>query len=416
MRILFFLILVAGAGNTVLRPEIENPLTLYRIIAPIGLLAMSIMLPQLVVKSFVVFVLFMVYNIALATLYSGNYSELFPSLIHYFYLWILLVLMIAMKHRYHNFEGNFLRFVNWFYVFLLLNLALELFIGSYYPNLYADSSEDGSIRAFYWNQNDLAVVMCAITWICLAYDRYRGWMRAIVVSLTLMILFINDSKAALLSMVVVTLPVFLLLRQGRTKLRISRGLWLAFVGSAFVTVTFAFFQLSAYELQFATQSYTLEELLIKPIISILTLQASGEELGSINNRMDASIFVIIEYLRSYGLGLGAGGSWLVLSLPQYELGGAQSPHNALLQFVVDFGFPVLVGYGYLIILATRMLGEVGIDERMRLQVIAILSFPILGLSQSGAIVTNYFFWAIVYFVWLQGRRQKLHSDIAPQGI
>ena len=129
--------------------------------------------------------------------------------------------------------------------------------------------------------------------------------------------------------------------------------------------------------------------------------------------MDATIFVIIEYLRSYGLGLGAGGSWLVLSLPQYELGGAKSPHNALLQFVVDFGFPVLVGYGYLIIYAMRMLREVEIDERMRLQVIAILSFPILGLSQSGAIITNYFFWAIVYFVWLQARRQKLHSDIAP---
>ena len=263
MRILFFLILVAGAGNTVLRPEIENPITLYRIIAPIGLLAISIMLPQLVLKSFFAFVLFMLYNIALATLYSGNYSELFPSLIHYFYLWILLVLMIAMKQRYHNFEGNFLRFVNWFYVFLLLNLTLELLIGSYYPNLYADSSEDGSIRAFYWNQNDLAVVMCVITWICLAYDRYQGWMRTIVVSLTLMILFINDSKAALLSMVVVTLPVFLLLRQGRNKLRISRGVWLAFGGSAFVTVTFAFFQLAAYEIQFATQSYTFEELLIK---------------------------------------------------------------------------------------------------------------------------------------------------------
>ena len=416
MRVLFFFILIAGAGNTVLRPEMENPLTLYRVIAPIGLLAIAIMRPQLVLKFFVAFALFMGYNIALATLYSGNYSELFPSLIHYFYLGILLVMMIAMKQRYHNFEDDFLRFVHWFFVFLLLNLALEFFIGSYYPNLYEDLSEDGSVRAFYWNQNDLAVVICAMTWIFLAYDRYQGWARIIVSSLTLLILYINDSKAALLSMLVVSLPVFLLLRLGRKKRRVPIAAWLAFAGCVFVSVVLILFQLRAHEIQFANQTYTLNELLFKPIIGILTLQPSGEERGSLNNRMDSSIFVIIEYLRTYGLGLGAGGSWLVLSLPQYKLGGAQSPHNALLQFVVDFGFPVLVGYIYLIIYAVRMLGKVGIDERMRLQVIAILSFPLLGLSQSGAIVTNYFFWAIVYFIWIQGRSQTLRSDIASEGI
>lgn len=410
VKALFYLILAAGAGNTVLRPEIENPLTLYRILAPLGLLVVFYLRPLLVTRFIGAFVLFVIYNVVLATLYSGNYSELFPSLVHYFYLGILLVLMIYMKNRKQNFDGSFLYFVKFFYLFLLLNLVFEIFIGSYYPNLYVDDSDDGSIRAFYWNQNDLAVVICIIAWICLAYDKYNQPTKITVVFITLIILFINDSKAALISFCIVTLPVFYLLRTNRKRIKIPKSAWY-FVGMCFfIPITITFLEMRTTEIQFANQSYTLEELLIKPVIGILTLQASGEEWGSINNRMDASIFVIIEYLRSYGLGLGAGGTWLVLTLPQYQLAGAQSPHNALLQFLADFGFPILFGYLYLFIWAIRRFDIAKIDEKTRLQVIAIFSFPLLGLSQSGAIVTNYFFWSVIYFIWLQGRNRITHKQ------
>lgn len=410
VKALFFLILAAGAGNTVLRPEIENPLTLYRILAPLGVLVVFYLRPLLVIRFIGAFVLFVIYNVILATLYSGNYSELFPSLVHYFYLGILLVLMIYMKKIKKNFDESFLYFVKFFYLFLLLNLALEIFIGSYYPNLYVDNSDDGSIRAFYWNQNDLAVVICIIAWICLAYDKYRQSTKIAVIFITLAILFINDSKAALISFCIVTLPVFYFLRKNRNRIKIPKSVWY-FVGMCFfIPITITFLEMRTTEIQFTNQSYTLEELLIKPVIGILTLQASGEEWGSINNRMDASIFVIIEYLRSYGLGLGAGGTWLVLTLPQYQLAGAQSPHNALLQFLADFGFPILFGYLYLFIWAIRRFDIAKIDEKTRLQVIAIFSFPLLGLSQSGAIVTNYFFWSVIYFIWLQGRNRITYKQ------
>ena len=31
-------------------------------------------------------------------------------------------------------------------------------------------------------------------------------------------------------------------------------------------------------------------------------------------------------------------------MPEYELGGAKSPHNALLQFIVDFGYLIIIPY------------------------------------------------------------------------
>ena len=79
MKPLFFLIFMAGIGNTVLRPELENPLTLYRILAPIGILAMFWLRPVFVVKGLAWFLLFAVYNFALATLYSGDYTQLLAA-------------------------------------------------------------------------------------------------------------------------------------------------------------------------------------------------------------------------------------------------------------------------------------------------------------------------------------------------
>jgi hypothetical protein len=402
VRFVFYLIFIAGIGNAVLRPEVGNPLTLYRFLAPLGLLLVMAIRPMMVLKSIAAFIGFLVYNFALASAYSDNYTEYIQSMVHYFYLFILLVMMMGMKSRYTDFEAQFVRFISAFFVFLLLNLFIEWFIGPYYPNLDVDNTGARSVRAFFWNQNDLAVVICVITWVALALDRFQGPLRVMVVLATIAILWHNDSKAALVSLLLVTLPVFYI-AQISAKRFISRSVWLLLFGTMALLVAIGAYALRTADLPFVNETYTLEDLLIRPITRILTLDATGETWGSLNNRTDASIFVIIEYIRSFGFGLGAGGSWLVLSLPQYELGGARSPHNALLQLTVDFGYPVLLGYSYLMYWALRKLFTPMITESQRLKVIAVLSFPLLGLSQSGAIVTNYFCFGVLCFIWLLDR-------------
>lgn len=412
MKLLFFLVLIAGIGNTVLRPELENPLTLYRLLAPVALAAVFALRPMMVLRWFGLFVLFFAYNFVLATVYGGGYSQFFPSIVHYLYLFVLLVLMVDMKWRYRRFDVHFLRFVQWFYVFLLLNLLFEFVIGTtIYPNLAPDETDEASVRAFFWNQNDLAVVMCLVAWFALALDRYKGAIRIGVVLITILVLYYNDSKAALISLLFITLPVYAILRIC-SAVRIDRRVWFILFGSIFASVVVAIAAASDVAIGFANDTYTVGDLLVNPVINILTLQSSGEDLGSLNNRTDAAIFNIIEYLRSWGFGLGAGGSWLVLTLPQYQLGGAQSAHNALLQFIVDFGYPVLFGYLWMVYWAIRKLFTHRITESQRLKVIAILSFPMLGLSQSGAIVTNYFFFASAYFIWMYGRSAPFSAQPA----
>ncbi len=411
MKLLFYLILAAGIGNTVLRPEMENPFTLYRLVAPIGLLALFALRPLMVTRWFGLFAIFCLYNLLLATAYSPDYSQFAPSIVHYLYLFILLVLMVDMKWRYRQFDAQFLRFVQAFYVFLLLNLLFEFVMGTtIYPNLYVDETDETSLRAFFWNQNDLAVVLCVVAWLALSLDRFKGAVRVSVILLTVLILYYNDSKAALISLIFISLPVYAILRVCAA-VRIDSRVWYFLLGSLFAVAVTALVALSDVAVAFANDTYTIGDLLVQPVINILSLQSSGEEWGSLNNRTDAAIFNIIEYVRTWGFGLGAGGSWLVLTLPQYELGGAKSVHNALLQFVVDFGYPVLLGYFYLLYWALRRLFTHRIPESDRLKVIAILSFPMLGLSQSGAIVTNYFFFASVYFIWLLGRKVPLERVV-----
>ena len=279
------------------------------------------------------------------------------------------------------------------------DLLLEFFFGPYYPNLYVDDSDDGSLRAFFWNQNDLAVVLCVMTWFALTLDRFKGLTRFLVTALTILLLYFNDSKAALMSLLFVSLPVYFIFRVCAA-VRVQPGVGYFVFMSLFALALAMLNSASDMDINFANGTYTLGDLLVRPIMSIVTLQPSGEAWGSLNNRTDAAIFVIIEYLKSYGFGLGAGGSWLVLTLPEYELGGAKSPHNALLQFTVDFGFPILLGYLSIVVWALRRLFRYRLGQDERLKVIAILSFPMAGLSQSGAIVTNFFFFAGVCFIWL----------------
>lgn len=416
MKVLFFVILLAGVGNTVLRPEIENPLTLYRIIAPLGFLLVFGSRPVLVIKGTGLFFVFFLYNFLLARFYSSDLSQFYPSMVHYFYLFILLILMVDMKSRFQDFDRSFVRFMHIFYPFLFLNLLFEYFFGSFYPNLY---TEERALRAFFWNENDLAVVLCIFGWFALSYDRYRGFPRILIVLLIVGVLFYNDSKAALLSFLFVSVPISIIFAWCRTG-RISPGVWRTFFALVALCFVAVIVLLSNTVLNFESGEYTFNDLLIRPVVNILTLESSGETWGSLNNRTDAAIFTIIEYLKSFGFGLGAGGSWLVLTLPQYELGGAQSPHNALLQFTVDFGYPMLVGFLYAVFWALRRLFAPGADSHTRLKVMAILSFPILGLSQSGAIVTNYMFFAVAFYIFLLdrnigGRRRIPREPIGPVG-
>lgn len=402
MRTFIYIVLLAGIGNAVLRPEMGNPWTLYRLLAPLGLFVVMLIAPWLAGVVIAAFAIFAVHSYALASAYQGDFSQLYPSLVHYFFIFNLIALVMFLRNIDDRFEWRFERFIVVFFLFLMINLSVEMVWGSFYPNLYVDESSDGSVRAFFWNQNDLAVVLCMTGWFALVRERWSSLLRMAIVGLVVLILYVNDSKAALISFLLVSIPVFVMFGVVQ-RIRMPRLVWGAVCSLLIIAGALLLHALRDVPISFSNEFYTFDELMFTPLRRIFSLEASSEMWGSINNRTDAAIFVLTEYFRSWGLGLGAGGSWLVLSLPEYRLGGAESPHNAILQFLVDFGYPVLFWYSWALYWAwMKMFGRHS-SSNQRLKVMAVLSFPLLGLSQSGAIVTNYFFWMVATYIWLLDR-------------
>lgn len=58
---------------------------------------------------------------------------------------------------------------------------------------------------------------------------------------------------------------------------------------------FMFIYLGNIQFKSTDGIFTINELLYKPLKSIITLQPTGEYWGSTNNRIDATIFVLKEY-------------------------------------------------------------------------------------------------------------------------
>ncbi len=399
-RVGFSIVLLFAAGNTILRTSIESDVTLYRVFSPILCLFVFFINPIKLSISIFCFFIFLLYSFILASFYSNDFSQFIPSIVHYAYMFLFFVIFLGLKDV---LKDKFISVVLSNFEALILIVFVSVFLEYFgligFPNLYSLEGDSlNTLRAFYWNQNDLAVVLCGFGWVIFLSKRYRKSIKFIYALLSIYIILYNGSKSAFLGFMLIILISILIFIRDNFKDGPLILLFSAFTTLFILSTGFYIFGNVPFE---TTQGvYSLNGILMEPISRILALNPSGEVWGSVNNRTDATIFVVIEYIRSGFIGLGPGGSWLVLTMPEYELGGAKSAHNALLQLVVDFGIPVLIGYVCLIFWAVKALLVKNGSEITDMRCVAILTFPVIGLSQSGAIITNYTFIAVIFFLIL----------------
>lgn len=402
--IFIYTFILSSYGNTVIRLNIDSDLTLFRLLGFFAFFAFFLKYTEVMIKWSVVYIIFFIYSFFLAFIYSYDFSQFYTSMIHYGYLLLLFISIYVFKSiKIDYFERDYYIFLKRVIMFLLLILLAEYIFDFTMPNLYKDFEYSKSIRAFFWNQNDLAVVLVFFSWIIIYNQNIKFIIRISYILIILFIMYYNGSKVAILALLFsfIFVSINFIVKKFREGFLLSL-LYIMLI-LLFIILIFIFFG----DIQFKSTDgiFTINELLFRPFISIITLQPTGEFWGSTNNRIDATIFVLIEYIGSYFIGLGAGGSWLVLLMPQYELGGAKSPHNALLQFIVDFGYLVIISYMILILYAIKNIFKKDNFILEKINSVAILSFPILGLSQSGSIITNYFFWSFVFFLILADKKQ-----------
>jgi hypothetical protein len=140
------------------------------------------------------------------------------------------------------------------------------------------------------------------------------------------------------------------------------------------------------------------QLFIDPFDRVINLEPYDLG-GSIFDRTDALIYSIKALNSTWLTGLGAAGSVYTLSLPDSELRTAKSLHNAIAEFVVEFGPAALLVGIFLLRPYARALLNICPSRHQ----IALLTFvaasPMLSVSQSSGYISNYAFWLTAFLIW-----------------
>lgn len=230
----------------------------------------------------------------------------------------------------------------------------------------------GTINVFFWIDNDFAAAIAAFIPILLM-DKNRQLINRSLAALGIVIIAYNGSRIALLAMLFFML--FKLLNDFK---------WLGVVLSLVLGISL-FFVFRDYKLG----GDTLQGLLVEPFVHIFSLNPYGLG-GSIYDRTDALIFGIIELLSSWGFGIGPGNATRMLNeVPEYSLATAQSMHNFVAQFLVEYGWLAIL---ILILLVVNISKGLNI----RLGWIYLITLMLVGLSQSEGLFSNYYFFVSAF--------------------
>lgn len=388
---ILYLIILFSILNPILRVDKANPFTLYRILAPI-LACYYIYFSKSNINTFGLFSLLLIYNIIVTSVsgYSTIYSNVY--MIHYLYLFILFFFITVIKNKLNEkFDEKmflFFRYITYFiYTIFFIKFFFKLNVFYNFDSLYY-------INTFYSTPNDLALSLSAIFAIFLCNTSVSRVEKIINIAIIFFINYYNDAKAAILAQFIIISTYLLVLLFKR--FHKHRSIILAGITSSFILLAVS---IKNFAFKFKYGEITFSDFIVTPFLRILELEPY-RLMGSIYDRADVAIFALIEFCKSFGLGMGAGASIEVLKLDYYSTSSAKSLHNFLLEWLVEFGWLAVILYILVFILFYRSLKKINTPAPIELVVI-LPSIPLLSVSQSSGYISNYLFWAIIFYVFIK---------------
>lgn len=372
-KIFFYSFLLAGYLNTVLRPDPESDLSLFRILLPLAFFFYCYSFPAATIRCGSIIAVFLIYGFVCSFFISRFENFNFIYFLHYATIIFIGSLTFSLINRLGiQSVYNHLRFV----YKVMITLAILQFITNYeFPN----TEYLGTINIYYWVDNDFSAALAAfIPFLLLAPNKKVT--NKILAGLGIAIIAYNGSRIALLSII-----LFLLFST------LHRWKWFGY-STALILGVCLFLYFKDYKLG----GDTLTQLLVDPINRIATIDPY-EEGGSIYDRTNALIFGIQELLSTKGLGIGPGNATTMLDLPEYYLISAKSMHNFVAQIFVEYGWLMLLGMLYSFLIVYNYRRRIGIPAaKDHILYTYLLTAALASLSQSEAIFSNYYFF-IAFF-------------------
>lgn len=379
-----------AAWNAVLRPSVSTPITPYYILMP---LIFTVFIVQLswARRWFLWFLVFASYGLFMGTIYGVPLSMQLAQLLKYAQLitFFALLTWLCRSDPFGQFRLQKLVFFLAFLVFIIA--GIQIITGFEFPTVVNEESSLW-LNTFFFTPNDLALFLSGV--LCLILCSKTTFLNKTIFFIVFFVLNVhNDAKAALLASCLIIGMYALLRLCNRFRIRpIIAILVLTIV------VIFTLFALSDTTIKIKETEFNFVQLFIDPFERIISLEPYDLG-GSIFDRTDALIYAIEAFRSTWWLGLGPAGSIYILSLPNTELLSAKSLHNAIAEFIVEFG-PVAVILGYFMLRPLlRALFTISPTNQQMVMISFAVAAPMLSVSQSSGYISNYAFWLTAFLIW-----------------
>lgn len=408
IKIIIYVILVASAFSDIFRIS-GTSVTVFRLFIPLAVLILTLY-PYWCVKfcelilgiSILTIVQYIVF-------YKIIYSELqfVPTRIFtYFFLYFCIILVFCLvkiiQINSSDFEKSFSKFIIIVGCGLMVVNLFYDFCPSFFGNLQAD------------NQNNYGCYIAAvIPFLLVKLQMEKRGREFFCVVLGIVLLLINDSKAALFGVAIQFVLFLGIAFEAKTKRQLFyyRGgiIIIGIIGTIFLLI-----------INPSLHGYTLRGLVFEPIQRIVTNTPYSYYTTSITYRTNTTIYAIWTFIITAGFGLGIGNTGIALKSAFPELNPEYiqalsaeglSLHNSWLEALLDVGIIMLIIYFFIIKYVLKIyFKKRSLTQLEKIRVLYIASFPIWIISTSG-MYTLYYLMIIMAFLLFADNKHELYGRI-----
>ncbi|WP_215224740.1 O-antigen ligase family protein [Echinicola shivajiensis] len=313
--------------------------------------------------------------------YISKYSRF--DVVFFFYYIIILFYYLFVKYFVDKVGIDYIyKFIKLLFKVMVVLGFIQLAFGGVYFNTQARLP---AVNIFFWNENEFSAVLGGC--ILLFYLGEKGKIKFLWIAAASYLILHNGARLVLLSIILFFLTEILL------KIPIFKKGYIGF-GILFGVVILVFLGIKDVELG---PGLSLQEVLLYPLNQIANLEPVYN-VGSINNRLNAVIYGVIELKRSYFLGIGPGNSIPMMVeniVPGTEKFTAYSMHNFIFQIITELG---ILGMTYLIWLTFVVIKAIKSNDVFPLgtKVVFYISLCLCITLLSGP-HSNYFFQFIFFY-------------------
>lgn len=259
------------------------------------------------------------------------------------------------------------------------------------------------------NQNNYGCYICALTTFLLIKCKHeKSILCSVLVLFFCVLLFINDSKAALFG-IIIQLAIFFCISGNANKKK-------TFVYRRYIVPVFLFLILvGALIINPSINEYPLRSILLEPVKRIIENNPYPVYASSTKYRTNTTIFAVGQLWKTGGIGIGPGNTGILLkqefpSLNPLYKQALSSPslamHNAWLEFALDVGIVAIAIMLIIIIYACKLyFTKKQLTQVEELVILFSLSFPVWVISASG-IYTQYYLMIIIAFLLFSDKKKE----------